>query len=100
MTIYSKISLLYFITVAVTTLCLLTLKFLFDTPKPVQVAKRLIQSICKNDDILIDFFAGSCTAAHALMLLNAEDGANRRFIMVQLPEECDEKSEAKNLDTQ
>ena len=69
----------------------------FDTPKPVQVAKRLIQSICKNDDILIDFFAGSCTAAHALMLLNAEDGANRRFIMVQLPEECDEKSEARKL---
>ncbi len=69
----------------------------FDTPKPVQVAKRLIQSICKNDDILIDFFAGSCTAAHALMLLNAEDGANRRFIMVQLPEECDEKSEAREL---
>jgi len=69
----------------------------FDTPKPVQVAKRLIQSICKNDDILIDFFAGSCTAAHALMLLNAEDGADRRFIMVQLPEECDEKSEARKL---
>ncbi len=69
----------------------------FDTPKPVQVAKRLIQSICKNDDILIDFFAGSCTAAHALMLLNADDGANRRFIMVQLPEECDEKSEARKL---
>lgn len=69
----------------------------FDTPKPVQVAKRLIQSICKNDDILIDFFAGSCTAAHALMLLNAEDGANRRFIMVQLPEECNEKSEARKL---
>ena len=73
------------------------LKIPFDTPKPVQVAKRLIQSICKNDDILIDFFAGSCTAAHALMLLNAEDGANRRFIMVQLPAECDEKSEAKKL---
>ena len=73
------------------------LKIPFDTPKPVQVAKRLIQSICKNDDILIDFFAGSCTAAHALMLLNAEDGANRRFIMVQLPEERDEKSEAKKL---
>ncbi len=73
------------------------LKIPFDTPKPVQVAKRLIQSICKNDDILIDFFAGSCTATHALMLLNAEDGANRRFIMVQLPEECDEKSEAKKL---
>ncbi|MFO5907247.1 DNA methyltransferase, partial [Pseudomonas aeruginosa] len=76
---------------------LVDLNIPFDTPKPVQVAKRLIQSICKNDDILIDFFAGSCTAAHALMLLNAEDGANRRFIMVQLPEECDEKSEARKL---
>lgn len=73
------------------------LKIPFDTPKPVQVAKRLIQSICKNDDILIDFFSGSCTAAHALMLLNAEDGADRRFIMVQLAEECDEKSEARKL---
>jgi adenine-specific DNA-methyltransferase len=73
------------------------LKIPFDTPKPVQVAKRLIQSICKNDDILIDFFSGSCTAAHALMLLNAEDGADRRFIMVQLAEECDEKSEARRL---
>lgn len=73
------------------------LKIPFDTPKPVHLAKRLIQSICKNDDILIDFFAGSCTAAHALMLLNAEDGGDRRFIMVQLPEECDEKSEARKL---
>jgi adenine-specific DNA-methyltransferase len=81
----------------VTTPLLADLNIPFDTPKPVQVAKRLIQSICKNDDILIDFFAGSCTAAHALMLLNAEDGANRRFIMVQLPEECDEKSEARKL---
>ena len=69
----------------------------FDTPKPVQVAKRLIQSICRNDDILIDFFAGSCTAAHALMLVNAEDGGNRRFIMIQLPEECGEKSEARKI---
>lgn len=69
----------------------------FDTPKPLQVAKKLIQSICKNDDILIDFFAGSCTAAHALMLLNAEDGANRRFIMVQVPEKCDDKSEARKI---
>ncbi len=69
----------------------------FDTPKPVQLAKRLIQSICQGDDILVDFFAGSCTSAHALMLLNAEDGGNRRFIMVQLPEACDPKSDARRL---
>lgn len=48
----------------------------------------------KNDDIVLDFFSGSSTTAHALMQLNAEDSGNRRFIMVQLPEMCDEKSEA------
>lgn len=47
-----------------------------------------------NNDIILDFFSGSATTAHALMQLNAEDGGNRKFIMVQLPEECDEKSEA------
>lgn len=69
----------------------------FDTPKPVQVAKRLIQSVCRQGDIMLDFFAGSCTAAHAAMQLNAEDGGCRRFIMIQLPESCDEKSEARKL---
>ena len=69
----------------------------FDTPKPVQVAKRLIQSLCQQDEILLDFFAGSCTAAHALMQLNAEDGGRRRFIMIQLPEPCGKKSAAREL---
>jgi adenine-specific DNA-methyltransferase len=66
----------------------------FDTPKVVDVSKKLILPICKADDILLDFFAGSATSAHALMKLNAEDDANRKFVMVQLPELCDEKSEA------
>lgn len=66
----------------------------FDTPKVVSVCKKMILPICKEDDILLDFFAGSATSAHALMQLNAEDGGNRKFIMVQLPEVCDEKSEA------
>lgn len=49
----------------------------------------------RNDnDIVLDFFSGSATTAHAVMQLNAEDGGNRRFILVQLPEVCDEKSEA------
>jgi len=48
----------------------------------------------KNDCYILDFFAGSATTAHAVMQLNAEDGGNRKFIMVQLPEECNEKSEA------
>ena len=48
----------------------------------------------KKNDIIIDFFSGSATTAHAVMQLNAEDGGNRRFIMVQLPEVCDENSEA------
>ena len=66
----------------------------FDNPKPVYVAQRLINTIAKNDDIVLDFFSGSATTAHAVMKLNAEDGGNRKFIMVQLPEKTDEKSEA------
>ena len=66
----------------------------FDNPKPIYVAKRLIKSICKQNTIILDFFSGSATTAHAVMQLNAEDGGNRKFIMVQLPEKCDEKSEA------
>ena len=66
----------------------------FDTPKVVDVSKKLILPICKEEDILLDFFAGSATTAHAVMQLNAEDGGNRKFIMVQLPEPCDEKTEA------
>lgn len=66
----------------------------FDTPKVVEVSKKLILPICKGNDILLDFFAGSATSAHALIGLNAQDGGCRKFIMVQLPEECDLKSEA------
>ncbi len=70
------------------------LDIVFDTPKVTEVSKKLIQPILKRGDIIIDFFAGSATTAHAVMQLNAEDGGNRKFIMVQLPEECDPKSEA------
>ena len=67
----------------------------FDFPKPTSLLKYIIQiANVKNDDIVLDFFSGSATTAHALMQLNAEDSGNRRFIMVQLPEMCDEKSEA------
>ena len=67
----------------------------FDTPKP----SRLILYLGKianlnNNSIILDFFSGSATTAHAVMQLNAEDGGHRKFIMVQLPEACDEKSEA------
>ena len=54
----------------------------------------MVSIAAKNDDIILDFFSGSATTAHAVMQLNAEDGGNRRFILVQLPELCDEKSEA------
>ncbi len=66
----------------------------FDNPKPVTVLKRLIESITGMNELILDFFSGSATTAHAVMQLNAEDGGNRKFIMVQLQEECDEKSEA------
>lgn len=66
----------------------------FDTPKPTGLLKRIIQIASKPDFIALDFFSGSATTAHAVMQLNAEDGGHRKFIMVQLPEPCDEKSEA------
>lgn len=69
-------------------------KHCFDFPKPVSLIKQLISQVTENSDIILDFFSGSATTAHAVMQLNAEDGGNRRFIMVQLPEVCDEKSEA------
>ena len=66
----------------------------FDYPKPVKLIKQLA-SLCTNDnDIILDFFSGSGTTAHAVTELNAEDGGNRRWICVQLPELTDEKSEA------
>ncbi|WP_177528078.1 site-specific DNA-methyltransferase [uncultured Treponema sp.] len=64
----------------------------FSYPKPVNFIKKLVQYT--NAGIILDFFSGSATTAHAVMQLNAEDGGNRKFIMVQLPELCDEKSEA------
>ena len=66
----------------------------FDTPKSVDICKEHIQSFTQSDSIILDFFSGSATTAHAVMQLNAEDGGHRKFIMVQLPEPCDEKSEA------
>ena len=69
-------------------------KYLFDFPKPVEVIKQLVSQVSNTDDIILDFFSGSATTAHAVMQLNAKDGGNRRFILVQLPELCDEKSEA------
>jgi adenine-specific DNA-methyltransferase len=67
----------------------------FENPKPVYVASKIIESVCREDgDLILDFFAGSSTAAHAVMQLNSEDNKNRHFIMVQLPEMIDKKSEA------
>ena len=65
----------------------------FETPKVVSVCAEHINSFTKDGDIILDFFSGSATTAHAVMQLNAEDGGHRKFIMVQLPEPCDEKSE-------
>ena len=67
----------------------------FDTPKPISLLLKLIDlANTKENDIILDFFSGSATTAHAVMQLNAEDGGHRKFIMVQLPEACGEKSEA------
>ena len=71
-------------------------KCIFDTPKPVGLISLLVKAISKDADsfTVLDFFSGSATTAHAVMQLNAEDGGHRKFIMVQLPEKCDEASEA------
>ncbi|MCL1999671.1 MAG: site-specific DNA-methyltransferase [Turicibacter sp.] len=66
----------------------------FDTPKVVNIVKEHVQAFTTDGDIVLDFYSGSATTAHAVMQLNAEDGGKRKFIMVQLPEICDEKSEA------
>ena len=68
----------------------------FDTPKPVELIERMLKMTTYQDPgaIVLDFFSGSATTAHAVMQLNAADGGKRKFIMVQLPEACDEKSEA------
>ena len=68
---------------------------LFDFPKPSSLIKYLLQILHVSDGLILDFFSGSGTTAHAVMQLNAEDGGSRRFICVQLPEETDEKSEAR-----
>ena len=66
----------------------------FETVKPIELIKRIVYHTTSEQDTIFDFFSGSATTAHAVMDLNAEDGGNRKFIMVQLPEECDEKSAA------
>ncbi len=74
---------------------LLGMDGLFPFPKPLYLMRYLIQSLVKDNDIVLDFFSGSATTAHALMQLNAQDGGQRKFIMVQLPEETSENSEAR-----
>ena len=69
-------------------------ELIFDTPKPVGLLEFCTELATNKDSIVVDFFSGSAATAHAVMQLNAEDGGNRKFIMVQLPEKTDEKSEA------
>ena len=66
----------------------------FNNPKPISLIKKFAELCTKDSDIVLDFFAGSGTTAHAVMGLNADDGGNRKWICVQLPELCDENSEA------
>lgn len=69
----------------------------FDYSKPVKLMKQIVQLYTNEDDIVLDFFSGSASTAHAVMSLNLDDGKNRRFIMVQLPEQTPEKSDAYKL---
>ena len=69
-------------------------KDIFENPKPIELLREFLESSTKDSDIILDFFSGSATTAHAVMQLNADEGGNRQFIMVQLPELTDEKSEA------
>ena len=66
----------------------------FDTSKPTLFIRKILELASQNESIVLDFFSGSATTAHAVMQLNVEDGGHRKFIMVQLPEETDKKSEA------
>lgn len=66
----------------------------FKGQKSIKMLMRVIESVTEADDIILDFFAGTCSTAHAVLQLNAKDGGNRRFVMVQLPETCDTESEA------
>lgn len=72
----------------------LFLKPPFDSPKPTRLIKQILRIATNKDDIVLDFFSGSATTAHAIMQQNVEDGGSRKFIMVQLPERTEEKSEA------
>ncbi len=72
-------------------------KDLFDYPKSVGLVKRCISLYTEKDDLILDFFSGSSTTAHAVMQLNSEDCGNRKYIMVQLPEETPEDSEARKV---
>ncbi|MCO6537130.1 MULTISPECIES: site-specific DNA-methyltransferase [Gilliamella] len=67
-------------------------ELVFDTPKPVSLIKKILQIASKHNDIILDFFAGSATTAHATLELNSEDGGNRKFIMIQSPEHCNFKN--------
>lgn len=69
-------------------------KKVFDFPKPVDLLLRVIQISCEKDSIMLDFFGGSSTTAHAVMQKNSEDGGNRKYILIQLPEPCKPDSEA------
>jgi len=66
----------------------------FEYPKPVKLIEQMLELYSEKDSIILDFFSGSATTAHAVMQLNAKDGSNRRFIMIQLSEETDENSDA------
>ena len=69
----------------------------FPFPKPIKLIKYLIEISTRENDIILDFFSGSATTAHAIMQLNAEQESNRKYILVQLPEKCDKNSDAYKL---
>ena len=71
-----------------------SIDLVFDNPKPYKFAQELVSYFTKDDDIILDFFSGSATTGHAVMQQNLDDGAHRKYILVQLDEEIDEKSEA------
>ena len=69
-------------------------KKIFSTPKPIRLIKRMLKVAVFEDDLVLDFFSGSCATAQAVIDMNREDGGNRKFIMVKLPEPCDKESDA------
>jgi len=69
-------------------------KKIFSTPKPTRFIRRILDIATLKDDVILDFFSGSAACAHSVMAVNAKDRGNRKFIMVQLPEPCEEKTEA------